>query len=152
MIQINNLDTIIGMSAYACEVLEAIHNDNPDHYTFILDDKWELNTTGVNYPKGKVIVKMVEHKTYNDAITLHVVGWQQASETLTNKTLNSTDLLRNVTFQDPTTTTKQMQEDYDKFLETEEANQKKVEEAQTTYTLNPEPAQREYLQNILCDN
>ncbi len=37
-------------------------------------------------------------------------------------------------------TTKQMQEDYDKFLETEEANQKKVEEAQTTYTLNPEPA------------
>jgi hypothetical protein len=37
-------------------------------------------------------------------------------------------------------TTKQMQEDYDKFLETEEANKKKIEEAQTTYTLNPEPA------------
>ena len=77
---------IVGMSAYACEVLEAVHNYNPEHYTFILHDKWELNSTGFSTLKGKIIVKMVEHKTYNDAITLHVVGWQQASETFTNKT------------------------------------------------------------------
>ena len=86
MIKIKNLETIVGMSAYGCKVLEAIHNDTPDHYTFVLDDKWELNTTFNNIKKGKLIVKMVEHKTYNDAITLHVVGWQQASETFTNKT------------------------------------------------------------------
>ena len=86
MIQIKNLDTIVGMSAYACEVLEAIHNYNPEHYTFILDDKWELNTTGFATKKGKIIVKMINHNTYKDTIAIHVVGWQQPSETLTNKT------------------------------------------------------------------